>query len=157
MHTARRGIGVIQTVLSCSTTVMLAAACTSDTNGHHESGSASRPPTLTITSPAVTPTPTTITPLPAAQEMAIRNALSSTPGPVVAKALAPQLRAQYSRHPFRLLPAGSTVEVQTAHMTVTGRAATLPVDVFGGKAAGHWLVLLIKVDGQWLIYGTRRA
>jgi hypothetical protein len=48
------------------------------------------------------------------------------------------------------------VQIESASMTVSGDSATVPATVTGGPAAGRWLLLLTRVDGRWLLYGTRK-
>jgi hypothetical protein len=95
--------------------------------------------------------------LPANQASALRASLTATDTATVETALAPATRAAYERRPFRMLPAGSNVRIESSQLTVTGDSGTVPALVTGGAVAGRWLLLLIHVDGRWLLYGTRKA
>lgn len=95
--------------------------------------------------------------VPAAQVSAVVSALTATEPTSVEPVLAPAVLSAFQKHPFALLPPGSKVVVDTAHITVAGESATVPVVVTGGAAAGKWTLLLEDVDGKWLLYGTQKG
>ena len=54
------------------------------------------------------------------------------------------------------LPAGSGLSLAVADAVFYGDTARVPATVTG-SLAGDWIVLLIRVDNAWRIYGTTRA
>ena len=129
---------------------LLSLALSSGCTGHRKSRTSSG------TSSAASAMPT-VTALPADQSEAIQAALTSTDPATVDKALAPAVRSGFDKHTFTLLPAGSNVAIDATKLTATGNVGTVPATVTGGPAAGHWVLLLQKVNGTWLLYGTRKA
>ena len=95
--------------------------------------------------------------MPSSQVSALTAALTSTDPAVVGPILAPAVRSRSASTPFQLLPTGSSVAIDASKMVVTGELATVPAAVTAGPAAGPWTLLLQNVDGQWLLYGTRKG
>lgn len=129
--------------------IPLVAACT---------GGGARPHSSPVPSPrgaasGASPTPAT---LPGDQASAIEGALSGGSAPSVEAVLDPAVRSAYAKSPTRLLPAGSSVRVASATMKVTGNLATVSAIVTTNGRPQAWTLLLSKVDGKWLIYGTRK-
>lgn len=94
--------------------------------------------------------------LPASTVSLFEIALTAADPVTIERALAPEVRVAYDQRPFPLLPTGSTAVIDSQTMTVTGEEATVAVTVSGSQP-GQWQLLLISVDGQWLIYGTVRT
>ena len=136
----------VATALLALLCVALSSGCT----GHRKSRSSSG--TSSAASAA-----TTVAALPADQSAAIHAALTSTNPATVDKVLAPAVRSAFDKHPFSLLPLGSSVAIDASKLTATGDVGTVPATVTGGPAAGQWVLLLQKVNDMWLLYGTRKA
>lgn len=94
--------------------------------------------------------------LPEPEVRRLEAALTTDDPGVAGDALAPAVRTTYLQHPFRLLPTGSSAQIDESTMTVADGTATVGVDVSGGPAAGRWLLVLAQVDSRWLILGTQR-
>ncbi len=107
--------------------------------------------------PSSSTSPGTIEALPASQVSLFQSSLTATDPRTVERCLAPQVRAAYAHKPFRLLPAGSTLSIDGTRFTVSGDVGTVPAVVTDGPTSEQWLLLLARVNGTWLVYGTRKA
>jgi hypothetical protein len=94
--------------------------------------------------------------LPAAQVRALETALVSNRLAAVESVLATAVRSPYSAKPWAMLPPGSRLSVDGSHLVVTGSLASLPATVTGPKP-GKWLLLLVREQGVWRVYGTRKT
>jgi hypothetical protein len=144
-------VGALRRWIAAPAVVVLVATCTAC--GHQKARAAASGPSL-ASSPTATASPAA---LPSSQASALTVALTATDPAVVEPALAPAVRSGYASTPFQLLPAGTSVAIDASKMIVTGELATVPAIVTGGPAAGPWTLLLQNVDGQWLLYGTRKG
>lgn len=130
--------------------VTLCGAC-----GHH-TGRASVNSASRVSSPASSAVAIAEPGLSASQTSLITAALTSTDPATVEKALSPAVRAAYEKNAFTLLPAGSSVVIDSSKLNASNDSATVPATVTGGPAAGQWLLLLQRVNGNWLLFGTRK-
>jgi hypothetical protein len=137
-------------------TVVVAILLTACTGGGKHTSSSSPITTAAVPSTRVSSSPVSAAALPPAQATAIQAALGDGSPAKVETILEPSVRSAFAQAPTRLLPAGSTVKVDAASMRVQGeRAVVSAVVTTLGKATAYKL-LLIKVDGTWLVYGTSR-
>ena len=113
----------------------------------HSAGSANSSAASTKPSPAV---------LPADQATAIGGALTDGTPAKIETVLEPSVRVAYAKAPVRLLPAGSTVKVEPSSMRIEGQRASVLAVVTSAGTPTTWTLLLSKVSGRWLVYGTTK-
>jgi hypothetical protein len=95
-------------------------------------------------------------PLPPARQAAIAAALSATQSASVAPVLPRPVASAYLASPFPMLPAGSKLKIDWSKLRISGVLAQAPASV-SGPQRGSWILLLIWQNGQWDVYGTRKA
>jgi hypothetical protein len=123
--------------------VLAVPGCSS---GHGTSGETAAP-----SSTAASPLSSTSPGAPTAQDGArFASALVNAQSPELPSVLAVGVKANVA-----VLPPGSSLSVDTAHAVVDGPRARVPATVTG-PLAGRWVLLLVREDGTWRVYGTVR-
>ena len=128
------GLAAVCAIATCLT------ACTKSTDGN------STAPTLHASAST----------LPAQDTVRLQSALTNPRPAAVAVVLAPEVKPAFVKHPRRLLPAGSELDILSDQMQVSGDTATVPATVTGGVSAGRWLLVLERRADAWLIIGTEK-
>ena len=139
------GLGIVPS--GAMAAVLLLAACAGGGQGR---GS---PPGGAAGRSASTPS---AKPLPPARQAAITSALSATRPAAVAAVLPRPVASAYLASPFPMLPAGSKLKIDWSKLRMSGVLAEVPATV-SGPQPGSWTLLLIWQNGQWGVYGTRKA
>jgi hypothetical protein len=127
--------------------VLLLAACTGSDQGMSSSSVGATPHIASSPSPQ---------PLSPARQAAIGSALSATQPASLAAVLPRPVASAYLASPFPMLPAGSKLKIDWSKLRMSGVLAEAPAAV-SGPQPGSWTLLLIRQNGQWDVYGTRKA
>jgi hypothetical protein len=93
--------------------------------------------------------------LPSDDAVALENGLTSTDPKKVEVVLADELRTSYAASPEPLLPEGSTLRIDTTTMSAAGSLGQVQANVTGSEP-GRYLLLLVRLDNHWLLYGTKK-
>jgi len=85
----------------------------------------------------------------------LETGLASSDPAVEARTLAAALRPKSNLAAEPLLPAGSRVTIDAGKATRYGDVGRVPATVTGPRP-GHFMLLLSREGGSWLLYGTEQ-
>lgn len=94
--------------------------------------------------------------LTAQQSDVLRRAITAPNVASEAVVVAAEIRAQFVKNGRTLLPAGSSLWIETGSFRETNVGTATVTAVVTGPAPGRWQLLLVREGGQWLLIGTRR-
>lgn len=113
--------------------------------------SGSRPASTPIRAVVVVPGKLT-----AQQADVLRRSITAPTVASEAAVVAAEIRAQFVKNGRTLLPAGSSLRIETGSFRETNAGTATVSAVVSGPAPGRWQLLLAREGGQWLVIGTRR-